>query len=159
VVHRRRRVPQVHVQRREEPLLEPLADYVVPVHPGVRPAVGQVLQRLGELAASFIGWADSPFQAEVGYASLGFAAIGFLAFKNNCMVRFAAILGPTSLTTAELRVLRLLPTHLSFREIAGRLHVSTNTVKTQAQAVYRKLDASSRSQAVARGRELGLIGA
>ncbi len=43
----------------------------------------------GELAASFIGWADSPFQAEVGYASLGFAAIGFLAFKGNCMVRFA----------------------------------------------------------------------
>ena len=48
----------------------------------------------GELAASFIGWADSPFQAEVGYASLGFAAIGFLAFKSNCMLRLAAILGP-----------------------------------------------------------------
>jgi hypothetical protein len=49
----------------------------------------------GELAASYIGWADSPFQAEVGYASLGFAAIGLLAFKGNCCVRFAAILGPT----------------------------------------------------------------
>ena len=48
----------------------------------------------GELAASFIGWADSPFQAEVGYASLGFAAVGFLALKGNCMVRLAAILGP-----------------------------------------------------------------
>jgi hypothetical protein len=48
----------------------------------------------GALAASFIGWADSPFQAEVGYASLGFAAVGFLAFKGNCMVRVAAILGP-----------------------------------------------------------------
>jgi hypothetical protein len=48
----------------------------------------------GELAASYIGWADSPFQAEVGYASLGFAAIGILAFKGNCMVRVAAILGP-----------------------------------------------------------------
>src|SRR5436189_83834 len=47
----------------------------------------------GEMAAHFIGWADSPFQAEVGYASLGFAAIGFLAFKGNCMVRLAAILG------------------------------------------------------------------
>ena len=35
----------------------------------------------GELAASYIGSADSPFQAEVGYASLGFAAIGLLAFK------------------------------------------------------------------------------
>ncbi len=48
----------------------------------------------GELAAGFIGWADSPFQAEVGFASLGFAAIGLLAFKGNCCVRFAAILGP-----------------------------------------------------------------
>jgi len=48
----------------------------------------------GELAASFIGWADSPFQAEVGYASLGFAAVGLLAFRGNCMVRVASILGP-----------------------------------------------------------------
>ncbi|KAB2941041.1 MAG: hypothetical protein K8F92_14950 [Hyphomicrobium sp.] len=48
----------------------------------------------GELAASFIGWADSPFQAEVGYASLGFAVIGLIAFKGNCMLRLAAILGP-----------------------------------------------------------------
>ena len=48
----------------------------------------------GELAAGYIGWTDSPFQAEVGYASLGFAAVGLLAFKGNCCVRFAAILGP-----------------------------------------------------------------
>src|SRR5262249_51297074 len=48
----------------------------------------------GELAASYIGWADSPFQAEGGYASLGFAAVGFLAFHSSCMVRLAAILGP-----------------------------------------------------------------
>src|SRR5450432_4242063 len=48
----------------------------------------------GELAAGFIGWPDSPFQAEVGYASLGFAAVGLLAFNGGCCVRFAAILGP-----------------------------------------------------------------
>ncbi|RKQ87033.1 LuxR family maltose regulon positive regulatory protein [Solirubrobacter pauli] len=62
------------------------------------------------------------------------------------------------LTNAELRVLRLLPSHMSFREIGQRLHVSTNTVKTQALAVYRKLDVSCRSDAVARGRSAGLIG-
>lgn len=62
------------------------------------------------------------------------------------------------LTNAELRVLRLLPSHMSFREIGARLHVSTNTVKTQALAVYRKLDVSCRSDAVARGRSAGLIG-
>jgi LuxR family maltose regulon positive regulatory protein len=69
----------------------------------------------------------------------------------------AAILGPSSLTTAELRVLRLLPTHLSFREIAGRMHVSANTIKTQAHAVYRKLDASSRTEAVSNARLVGLL--
>jgi LuxR family maltose regulon positive regulatory protein len=64
---------------------------------------------------------------------------------------------PSVLTRAELRVLRLLPSHLSFREIAARLHVSANTIKTQAHAVYRKLDASSRSQAVANARAMGLL--
>lgn len=68
-----------------------------------------------------------------------------------------AVSGPATLTTAELRVLRFLPSHLSFREVAARLHVSANTVKTQAHAVYRKLDASSRSEAVVRAREVGLI--
>jgi LuxR family transcriptional regulator, maltose regulon positive regulatory protein len=71
----------------------------------------------------------------------------------------AAILGPSSLTTAELRVLRLLPTHLSFREIASSLHVSANTVKTHAHAVYRKLDASSRTEAVTNARQVGLLDA
>ena len=55
-----------------------------------------------------------------------------------------------SLTPAELRLLPLLTTHLSFREIADRLFVSRNTVKTQAISVYRKLGASSRSEAVDR---------
>ncbi len=64
--------------------------------------------------------------------------------------------GPT-LTNAELRVLRFLPSHMSFRQIGERLHLSTNTVKTQALAVYRKLDVSCRSDAVARGRIAGLI--
>lgn len=69
----------------------------------------------------------------------------------------AALPGPASLTMAELRILRFLPTHLSFREIGARLCVSTNTVKTQAHAVYRKLDVSSRSAAVARAAEIGLL--
>ncbi len=71
---------------------------------------------------------------------------------------FGGPLGTSSLTTAELRILRFLPTHLSLREIAKRLHVSSNTVKTQAHAVYRKLDASSRSEAVANATAAGLLG-
>jgi LuxR family maltose regulon positive regulatory protein len=62
-----------------------------------------------------------------------------------------------SLTSAELKVMQFLPTHLSFPEIATRLNVSANTVKTHIRAVYRKLDASSRSEAVAHARRAGLI--
>jgi LuxR family transcriptional regulator, maltose regulon positive regulatory protein len=69
----------------------------------------------------------------------------------------AALDGPSSLTMAELRILRFLPTHLSFREIGSRLHVSTNTVKSQVHAVYGKLDAASRSEAVDHASTLGLI--
>jgi LuxR family transcriptional regulator, maltose regulon positive regulatory protein len=61
------------------------------------------------------------------------------------------------LTGAELRLLPLLSTHLSFREIGEALFVSRNTVKTQAISVYRKLEVSSRSEAIARAVELGLI--
>ena len=48
----------------------------------------------GEMAAKFIGWADSPFQAEVGLASLGFAVVAFLALRGDWRLRFAAIAGP-----------------------------------------------------------------
>jgi LuxR family transcriptional regulator, maltose regulon positive regulatory protein len=68
-----------------------------------------------------------------------------------------ALTGISSLTAAELRVLRFLPTHYSFREIALRLHVSPNTVKTQVHAVYSKLSATSRSEAVARASRAGLL--
>src|SRR4051794_3379175 len=60
------------------------------------------------------------------------------------------------LTPAELRLLPLLATHLSFREIAERLFVSRNTIKTQAISVYRKLGVSSRSEAIAEANRLGL---
>jgi len=65
--------------------------------------------------------------------------------------------GASSLTAAELRLLPLLSTHLSFPEIADELLLSRNTIKTEANSIYRKLGASSRSQAVARSRELGLL--
>jgi LuxR family maltose regulon positive regulatory protein len=61
------------------------------------------------------------------------------------------------LTERELVVLRLLPTRLSTREIGRELSVSVHTVRSQIQAVYRKLQASTRSEAVAHARELGLL--
>jgi LuxR family maltose regulon positive regulatory protein len=66
--------------------------------------------------------------------------------------------GVSSLTTAELRLLPLLATHLTFAEIGERLYLSKHTVKTQAVSFYRKLGVSSRGQAVQRARQLGLGG-
>ena len=65
--------------------------------------------------------------------------------------------GASALTAAELRLLPLLSTHLSYPEIGQELFLSPNTVKSQAVSIYRKLGASSRSQAVVRSRELGLL--
>jgi LuxR family maltose regulon positive regulatory protein len=61
------------------------------------------------------------------------------------------------LTTAELRVLRLLPTHHTLGEIGEELVVSRNTVKSQVAAIYRKLDVANRAEAVRRAQELGLL--
>jgi LuxR family maltose regulon positive regulatory protein len=66
--------------------------------------------------------------------------------------------GPASLTMAELRLLPLLASHHSFPEIGDRLYVSRHTVKTQAMSIYRKLGASSRSEAVRVAGEIGLLG-
>lgn len=98
------------------------------------------LARRPEPIAPLLGWIDQAWGEidELGIASMN---------------------GPGSLTMAELRVLRFLPTHLSFREIGERLHVSGNTVKSQAHAIYAKLDAASRTEAVARASALGLIDA
>jgi LuxR family transcriptional regulator, maltose regulon positive regulatory protein len=68
-----------------------------------------------------------------------------------------SVRGASALTAAELRVLPLLSTHLPFHEIAADLFVSRNTIKSQVLSIYRKLGASSRSQAVERARELGLL--
>lgn len=65
--------------------------------------------------------------------------------------------GASALTTAELRILPLLATHLTFREIGERLYLSRHTVKSHAISVYRKLDVTSRGEAVERARELGLL--
>jgi LuxR family maltose regulon positive regulatory protein len=50
-----------------------------------------------------------------------------------------------------------LTTYLPFGEIATELFLSTHTIKTQARSIYRKLGATTRSQAVTQARELGLL--
>ena len=61
------------------------------------------------------------------------------------------------LTERELAVLGFLPTQLSTREIGRELSVSVNTIRSQVQAIYRKLQASSRAEAVANARQLRLL--
>jgi LuxR family maltose regulon positive regulatory protein len=69
----------------------------------------------------------------------------------------ASTVGAPTLTPAEARLLPLLTTHLSFREIGAELFISPHTVKTQAISIYRKLGVSSRAEAVNVAREIGLL--
>ena len=61
------------------------------------------------------------------------------------------------LSPAELRVLGYLSSDLTAGEIASELYLSVHTVRTHLRRIYAKLDAHTRSQAVARARELGLL--
>jgi LuxR family transcriptional regulator, maltose regulon positive regulatory protein len=65
--------------------------------------------------------------------------------------------GMSTVTAAELRLLFYLPTHLSFREIGERLNLSPHTVKSQAISIYRKLDVTSRGEAIGHAQQLGLL--
>jgi LuxR family maltose regulon positive regulatory protein len=64
---------------------------------------------------------------------------------------------PEPLTPRELTILRLLATSMSNSEIADELCLSVNTIKTHLAAIYRKLPASRRREAVSRARQLELI--
>ncbi len=68
-----------------------------------------------------------------------------------------ATLRAASITMAEARVLRYLPTRLTFALIADKLGISRSAAKQRAERAYKKLGVHSRSEAVSRSRELGLI--
>ena len=61
------------------------------------------------------------------------------------------------LTEREEAVLRLLRGPLSLREIGQELFLSANTIKTHTRAIYRKLGVGTRTEAVERGYETGLL--
>jgi len=70
----------------------------------------------------------------------------------------AATARAASITMAEERVLRYLPTKLTFAVIADKLGISRSAAKERAERAYKKLGVHSRAEAVSRARELGLIG-
>jgi LuxR family maltose regulon positive regulatory protein len=136
--------------------LRPLLTYVLPV---------VSVQALIELARSYITLADPGGAAAVlrqvhdilqQRPDLGVLP-GLADQLQSKLAKIKSVaVGASSLTAAELRLLPLLSTHLSFREIGERLYVSSHTVKTQAYSAYQKLGVSSRSEAVTRTHELGL---
>ena len=136
--------------------LRPLLTYVLPV---------VSVQALLEMACSYMTLADPGGAAAVltqaheilqQRPDLGVLPQRAAELQSRLATINEGAAGASSLTAAELRLLPLLSTHLSFREIGERLFVSSHTVKTQAYSAYRKLGVSTRSEAVARARELGL---
>jgi LuxR family maltose regulon positive regulatory protein len=73
--------------------------------------------------------------------------------------RRRALTGIEELSAREIEVLRALSGTGSLREVADALYISRNTIKTHTRALYAKLGVGTREEAVARGRELGLLGA
>lgn len=91
IAYRAKPAPRTHAQ-----LIEALFSYFLLFSIGFSLLYNFVMHVFfSEMAARFIGWADSPFQAEVGFASLGFAVVGFLAFGGDRGLRIAAVVGPS----------------------------------------------------------------
>jgi hypothetical protein len=67
----------------------------------------------GDIAAKFIGWENSPFQAEVGFASLGIGIAGVIAFKASLPFRFATLIPPAvfSLGAAGGHIYQMIAAH------------------------------------------------
>jgi LuxR family maltose regulon positive regulatory protein len=154
----RDRVEDAQADRRQATeLLAALVDYVPWFEVETRVVLARAALRLGDVTGTraLLGEA-SRLLPRVGDAVVLRASIDELAAQAKAFT-VTELVGPSSLTTAELRVLGLMPTHLSFREMGRRLHVSANTIKTHAHAVYRKLDVGSRSEAVVPARRMGLL--
>jgi len=154
----RKDVTRARFYLRRASRLRPLLTYVLPV---------VSVQSLLEMARSYLTLADPGGAAAVlaqahdillQRPDLGVLAEQAAELRSRLATIKAGAAGASSLTAAELRLLPLLSTHLSFREIGERLFVSSHTVRTQAYSAYRKLGVSSRSGAVARAHELGLDG-
>jgi LuxR family maltose regulon positive regulatory protein len=156
--HRERVEPAQDDRRVAEKLLDALADGPPWLELEARVALARATLRLGDVVATRALLADAERLSRSAGSPVATAWVEDCRDHAEAFA-VSSLAGPASLTTAELRVLRMLPTHLSFREMGQRLQVSSNTIKTHAHAVYRKLDASSRSEAVGAARRMGLVDA
>jgi LuxR family maltose regulon positive regulatory protein len=124
------------------------------------------VEALLELARAYLALSDTPGARNVVSEAetivrrcpdLGVANMELAEMRERLNRASAGSTGSTALTTAELRLLPVLSTPLTFKEIGDRLFLSHHTVKTQAISIYGKLGASSRSEAVERAIDLGLL--
>jgi LuxR family maltose regulon positive regulatory protein len=138
--------------------LRPLLTYAFPhVAVQARIELAHTHLALGDLAGArtLMGEIDELLRHRPGLGTLVEEAESLRA--QLAKERGSATPGASALTAAELRLLPLLSTHLPVSEIAAELVLSPHTIKSQMKSVYRKLDASTRTQAVSRARELGLL--
>jgi LuxR family maltose regulon positive regulatory protein len=143
----------VHAQR-----LRHLLTYAVP-HVAVQARIEliRVHAALGDLAGAQILMReiDEILKRRPGLGTLADQAKALRA--QFAQQRGSSVPRASALTAAELRLLPLLSTHLPVGEIAAELFLSPHTIKSQMKSIYRKLDATTRNQAVIRARELGLL--
>ena len=143
--------------RRAEELTAKLIDFAPWYEVEVRISLARTAHRLADLRGAGLHLSDA---ARLRHRSPDAVVLwSWLEDVRADSARGKSGAGEWALTAAELRVLQFLPTHLSLPEIARTLNVSANTVKTHTRAVYRKLDARSRAQAVAQARSAGLLDA
>jgi LuxR family maltose regulon positive regulatory protein len=151
-------VPAARQQLVRAQRLRPLLTYALPYFAvQARIELMRVHLALADLAGArtLMREVDELLRRRPGLGTLAGEAEGLRARLSK--ERGSSAPGASALTDAELRLLPMLPTHLSFPEIAGELFLSPHTVKSEANSLYRKLGASTRSQAVTRSRELGLL--
>jgi LuxR family transcriptional regulator, maltose regulon positive regulatory protein len=125
----------------------------------------QVAIRLADIFLELGDFAAARFRAEeAGRHLAGLLTEGTLRQQlREVLVRLARegghvrVPSAMALSRAEMRVLQLLPTHLTLGQIGEELYISRNTVKAHVAAIYRKLQCSDRAEAVATGRDLGLL--
>ena len=110
---------------------------------------------------------DIPLEFYIGSVAVMFTALGIWAGLRLTRPKVIEISGPferneanlksTGISRREFEVLELIAAGLSNQEIAGRLFVSTSTVKTHVSNVLAKLDASRRTEAIANAKKIRII--
>ena len=137
--------------------LRPLLTYAVPwIAVGTLLEMAEVSIGLGDPSAArqFTRDAEAVLRRRPDLGSLGKRTDDI---RGRVAAMEAAGSQSSTLTSAELRILPLLLTHLTLAGIADRLFLSRHTVKAQVWSMYRKLEVHTRSAAVTRARELGLL--